>query len=100
MASDRTPVRRLEVTDGELGGRLDQIDAVMADLGLLGHGGLGGSDVHPPVHLHAVDRDQFDVAEPAGDGERDGGLPGRGRADDRHPSRPRRQRCSPSAMRW
>ena len=38
---------------------------MVADLGLLGGGGLGRADVHAPVHLHRVDRDELDVAERA-----------------------------------
>jgi hypothetical protein len=33
---------------------------VMRNLRLLLGGGLGGADVHPPVHLHGVDADQLD----------------------------------------
>ena len=79
----------------------DEIDAVVRHLGLLRRGRLGGADVHPAVHLHAVGRHEVDAAEAAGDGQGDRGLPRRGRADDRNPTGVDRaaQSDSPSAMR-
>jgi hypothetical protein len=62
--------------------RIHQVDDVVADLGLLGRRGLGGADVHAPVHLHRVDRDQLDIAPVAGERHRERRLPARGGAHD------------------
>src|SRR6185295_11375078 len=42
---------------------------------LLVGGRLGGADVHPPVDLHGIDRDDFHVAQHLGGGESHGRLP-------------------------
>ena len=55
-----------EVGDRELVGRFDEIEQVMADLGALGRRRLRRADVHAAIHLHAVDRDEVDVAELSG----------------------------------
>jgi hypothetical protein len=75
---------------------------VMSDPLTLGRSRLRGTDVHPPVHLHAVDRDQLDVIELAGDGDRDLRLTGGGRPDDRDPPNggsASAQKVSPPAIR-
>ena len=58
-AIDRVAGERLELADGEGVGRVDQIDEMVSDAGLLGCRGCGGADVHPAVDLHRVDRDEF-----------------------------------------
>ena len=58
-AVDRVAGERLELADGEGVGRVDQIDEVVPDLGLLGCRGCGRADVHPAVDLHRVDRDEL-----------------------------------------
>ena len=70
------------VGHGEHLARVDEVDAVVADLRALGLGRLGGADVEAPIDLHGVDRDQLDVlaGECGGVGER--GLAGRGGTDD------------------
>src|SRR5205085_2215987 len=70
-----------EAGDGEVLGGVGQVEQVVRDLGPLGGGGLGRADVHPPVDLHGVHRDQLDVGQAAGDLEGEGGLARRGRPD-------------------
>ena len=51
-AVDRVAGERLELADGEGVGRVDQIDEVVSDLGLLSCRWCGRADVHPAVDLH------------------------------------------------
>ena len=75
-------VRHLELGHGEVVRRFDEVDQVVRNLGLLRGDRLRRADVHTPIHLHAVDRDQLHVAEPAGNGHGHGGLTRRRRADE------------------
>jgi hypothetical protein len=38
---------------------LDNVDHVMADLAAFENRWLRGADVHPPIHLHRIDRDDL-----------------------------------------
>jgi len=64
--------RALERVHLERLGRVHKVDHVVADLSLLGCRGFGRADVHPPVHLHGVDRHQLDVGERPGQGQCEG----------------------------
>ncbi len=61
---------------------VDYVDQVMRGGGALGGSRLGGADVHMAVDLARVGRDDL-AAERLGQRDRQGGLAGRGRADDR-----------------
>ena len=50
-----------ELGDRELDARIDEVDEVVTDFGLLGGRRLGGPDVHPAVDLHRVDGDDLDA---------------------------------------
>ncbi len=70
----------------EFGGRVgmlrfDHIDHVVADPLAFRPGRLGGPDVHPPIHLHAVDRQDRGI-QFLGDTEGDLALSRSGRAED------------------
>jgi hypothetical protein len=83
----------LDVGDGGLGfalepcqrpvlPRVEQVDEVVRHLRLLGTRRLGGADVHPPVHLHRVDRHQLPGRVAPGQVQGEGGLPRCRRADE------------------
>ncbi len=72
-----------ELGDRELGARIDEVDQVVTDLGLLGERRLGGADVHAAVDLHRVDRDDLDADACAGGRHRHRRLARRRGADHR-----------------
>ncbi len=81
-----------EVGDREVVCRIDEIEAMMRHRGAVGERRLGGADVHPPVDLHRIDDDQFDLVVAVGQGHGDVALPGGGRPQDHqgiggHPAR-------------
>lgn len=45
--------------DAETLGRLDDVNEVVSDAALHFGGGLGGSDVHPPIDFHRIDAEDF-----------------------------------------
>ena len=49
----------LELRCAEAHLRIDQIDHVVGNAGLIVGGRLGGTDIHAPVDLHRVDRDDM-----------------------------------------
>ena len=51
----------LKVRQRELFVRIDHIDQVVWDLSLLGLGGLGGADVHSPVYLPGIRRNDLAI---------------------------------------
>ncbi len=63
--------------------RIGDVDEVVANRGTISGRRLRGTDVHPPVHLHRVERDDLDIIEGRGHRERDRRLARRGRTDDR-----------------
>ncbi len=91
-----------EVGDGELVGRLGQVDAVVGHPGTVVDGRLRSADVHPPVHLHRVDGHDLDAGMARGERHRHVALARRGRAQHHepvvHPARTgMRRRCDGSA---
>ena len=80
--------RGLEPPDGELLGRVDQVEQVVRHLGTRRRAGLGRADVHVPVHGHRVDRHDLDPGTPAGQRQGQRRLAGRGRPDQRPPGAP------------
>ena len=75
-----------EVGDRERLVRIDEVEEVMRDPPALGERRLGRPDVHPPVDLARIGREDLDrpvrAAELAGDPDRQAGLAGRRRATD------------------
>jgi hypothetical protein len=55
----------LELCDGELLVRIDQIQKVVRDLGSLGLARLRRPDIHAPVDAHGVHRHDLNVATAA-----------------------------------
>ncbi len=83
---DGLPRGTLEPAQGEVLVRGDQVDQMVRHLGALGRRGFRGADVHAPIDLHRVGRDDLDVAECPGDIERQRRLAGRRRPDERQPA--------------
>jgi hypothetical protein len=79
---DRGTRRVLGLADRPFVGRVGDVDEMMRHGRPIGPRGFGGTDVHAPVHLHRVERDDLDIAERRGYFERDRGLARRGRPDD------------------
>ena len=71
-----------ELSDGEFRPRIDNIDHVMSDTSPLDDARFSRADIHAPVDLHRVDRQDFGVDSLCNlDGHL--GLPRRRRAENR-----------------
>ena len=56
----RVVIGAAKLGDGHFVVRVGQVEAVMDDRGAFGNRRLGSADVHAAVHLHGVDRHDFD----------------------------------------
>ena len=74
---------------------IDEVDQVVGNLGPLGRRRLGRADVHPPVHLHRVDRDDLHVGPAPGQCHGQRRLPRRGGAHEGHVLWPRPEGRAP-----
>src|SRR5689334_1165767 len=79
---DRGARRSLGAGDRPVLPRIGDVDEMVRHRGALLGRRLRGTDVHAPVHLHRVDRDDLDVTEGARDRQRERGLPRCGRTDE------------------
>ena len=70
------------IGDGELVGRVDEVEAVMPHRSLIVDRRLGRADVHPPVDLHRVDGDKFGIGMQTGQRHRHVTLARRCRPED------------------
>ncbi len=84
---EETARRLLELGDGVGDGWIDHVDHVVRHPQPLRRRRLGGPDVHAPVHLHRVDREDLG-ARMFGDLEGHGTLAGAGRPEDRSEPQP------------
>jgi hypothetical protein len=79
---DRRPGQPLVLGDARALGHVPHVQQVVRHPAPLGRGGLRGADVHAAVELHRVGVDHLG-ADPLGQLDRQRGLAGRGRPDER-----------------
>lgn len=79
---EHSPSFPLELRNAERQVGIDQIDHVVGNPNPVDGRGLGGADIHPPVHLHGVDRNDLGV-EFLGQTKGEITLSGGGRSEER-----------------